>query len=134
MDKDALPFCRATLHRIRCPREPYFTQVKDYPAHPKTTGEAIRKRRRDLGLRQIDVANLVGCDETTVVNWEKGCRTPHIDHMVGIIRFPGYNPLPCGTSIAEQIIAHRKSCGLTQRKFAGQIDVDPTTLAKWERG
>ena len=76
MDKDALPFCTVTLHRMRCPRGLYFTQVKDYPAHPKTTGEAIRKRRLDLGLRQIDVAKVVGCNELMVVNWEKGYRTP----------------------------------------------------------
>jgi DNA-binding XRE family transcriptional regulator len=53
---------------------------------------------------------------------------------VGIIRFLGYNPLPCGTSIAERIIVHRKSCGLTKKEFAQQLGVDPSTLAKWERG
>jgi DNA-binding transcriptional regulator YiaG len=34
--------------------------------------EAIRKRRLELELRQIDVATIIGCDEATVVNWEKG--------------------------------------------------------------
>jgi transcriptional regulator with XRE-family HTH domain len=118
---------------MRCPHGPYFSQVKDYPANPKTIGQAIRKRRLDLDLRQIDVAKIIGCHELTIGNWEKGCRTPHINHMVGIIRFLGYNPLPRGTSIAEQIIAHRKSCGLTQRKFARALGVDPSTLARWEK-
>ena len=133
-DRDALPFCRATLHMIRCLRGPYFTQVKGYPANPKTIGEAIRKRRLDLNLRQIDVAAIIDCDEISVVNWEKGRWTPHIKHMPGILRFLGYNPLPAGSSIAERIVVHRKSCGLTQKEFAGQVDVDPSTLAKWERG
>jgi hypothetical protein len=31
-------------------------------------GEAIRKRRLDLGFRQIDVATRIGCDETAVVH------------------------------------------------------------------
>jgi len=33
---------------------PYFAQVKGYSANPKTIGEAIRKRRLDLDLRQMD--------------------------------------------------------------------------------
>ena len=36
----------------------------------------IRKRRLDLGLRQIDAAKMIGCEEMSVVNWEKGA-TPH---------------------------------------------------------
>jgi hypothetical protein len=32
-------------------------------------GEVIRKRRLDLGLRQIDVAKFIACNEMTVVNW-----------------------------------------------------------------
>jgi transcriptional regulator with XRE-family HTH domain len=119
---------------MRCPHGPYFTQVKGYPTTPKTVGEAIRKRRLDLNLRQIDVAAIIDCDEISVVNWEKGRWTPHIKHMPGIRRFLGYNPLPAGSSIAERIVVHRKSCGLTQKEFAGQVDVDPSTLAKWERG
>ena len=119
---------------MRCLHGPYFTQVKGYHANPKTIGEAIRKRRLDLNLRQIDVAAIIDCDEISVVNWEKGRWTPHIKHMPGILRFLGYNPLPAGSSIAERIVVHRKSCGLTQKEFAGQVDVDPSTLAKWERG
>jgi transcriptional regulator with XRE-family HTH domain len=131
---DALPFCKVTLRRMRCPHGPYFIQVKGYPANPKTIGEAIRKRRLDLGLRQIDVATLIGCDETTVVHWEKDRANPRLSHIPGIIQFLGHNPLPGGGTIGEGLIAHRKSRGLTQKEFAGQVHVDPSTLAKWERG
>ena len=55
--------------------------------------EAIRKPRLDLGLRQIDVAKIIGCDELTVVNWEKGLRTSPVNHLARIVRFLGYNPL-----------------------------------------
>ena len=84
---DALPFCKATLHGVRCPHGPYFTQVKRYPSDPKTIGEAIRKRRLDLGLRQIDVANLIGCNEMTVVNWEKGYTNPRRDKIERVKKF-----------------------------------------------
>ena len=79
---------------MRCPFGPYFTRVKGYPANPTTIGEAIRKRRLDLDLRQIDVAKIIGCHELTVVHWEKGYREPRINHMAGIMQFLGYNPLP----------------------------------------
>jgi DNA-binding XRE family transcriptional regulator len=86
---DALPFCKATLQGVRCPHGPYFAHVKKYPNDPKTIGEAIRKRRLDLGLRQIDVAETIGCNEMTIVNWEKGHIRPRTDKMSDIGTFLG---------------------------------------------
>jgi transcriptional regulator with XRE-family HTH domain len=57
---------------MHSPFGPHFTEKKGYPTDPKTIGEMIRKRRLDLGLRQIDAAKMIGCDEMSVVNWEKG--------------------------------------------------------------
>jgi DNA-binding XRE family transcriptional regulator len=92
--RDALPFCKATLLGVRCPHGPYFTQVKGYPSDPKTIGEAIRKRRLDLGLRQIDVASELGCNEMTVVNWEKGYTNPRPDKIACVKRFlASFKPL-----------------------------------------
>jgi DNA-binding XRE family transcriptional regulator len=92
----ALPFCWATLRGVRCPIGPYFTKVKGYPAKPRTIGEAIRKRRLDLGLRQIDVAGIIGCDQLTILNWEKGHTKPQIKKMAEVRRFlndgPSLNP------------------------------------------
>ena len=89
---DALPFCRATLQRKRCPRGVYFRQVTGYPTTPKTIGEMIRKRRLDLNLRQVDVANSIGCNETTVVNWEKNHTEPRITYLDAVVAFLGYDP------------------------------------------
>lgn len=71
-----MPFCWATLRRVRCPIGCYFTEKKGYPANPKTIGEMIRKHRLDLGLLQREVAERIGCDKMTMVNWEKGHRMP----------------------------------------------------------
>jgi len=84
---DALPFCRATLHGVRCPIGPYLARVKGHPTNPKTIGEAIRKRRLDLGLRQVKVAKIIGCNELTIVNWEKGHTNPRVNKMAGVARF-----------------------------------------------
>ena len=76
----------------------------------------------------------IGCNELTVVNWEKGHTEPRINHMAGIVRFLGFNPLSGGGTIAERLVAHRKSRGITQKELAREIGVDPGTLARWELG
>ena len=123
-----------TLHRVRCLIGPYLTEKKGYPTSPKTVGEMVRKRRLDLGLRQIDIAKIIGCDEMSVVNWEKGHRTPRINHMAGVVKFLGFNPIQSGDTLAQRLINHRKAIGKTQKDFARQIGVDPSTLARWEGG
>ncbi|MDR3405038.1 MAG: helix-turn-helix transcriptional regulator [Chthoniobacter sp.] len=130
----SLPFCWATLHRVRCPIGPYFTETKGYPANPRNVGETIRKRRLDLGLRQIDVARIIGCDEMTIVNWEKGHRTPRVNHMAEVVEFLGFDPFQNGNTMAHRLVNHRKALGITQKEFARQIGVNPSTLARWERG
>ncbi len=86
---DSLPFCRATLLGIRCPKGPYFRKVNGYPTQPNTIGEAIRKRRLDLGLRQADVAEIIGCNQMTIVNWEKGHTDPRANKMDNVKNFLG---------------------------------------------
>jgi DNA-binding XRE family transcriptional regulator len=45
--------------------------------HPAgTLGERIRKWRLERGLFQRDLAKLIGVDEMTIVNWEKGKTKP----------------------------------------------------------
>jgi DNA-binding XRE family transcriptional regulator len=72
---------------VRCPIGPYLATVKGYPAKPRTIGEAIRKRRLDLGLRQIDVARIIGCNQLTIINWEKGHMQPQTNKIARIERF-----------------------------------------------
>jgi DNA-binding XRE family transcriptional regulator len=53
----------------------------NYPKNPKTLGEYIRKWRMEKGLFQKDLANMIGVDETTIVNWEKGKTKPLKDKL-----------------------------------------------------
>ena len=94
----------------------------------------MRKRRLDLGLRQIDVAEIIGCNEMSIVNWEKGHCSPRINHMAAVVEFLGSNPIPNGDTMAPRLVNHRKALGMTQKDFARQLGVDPSTLARWERG
>jgi transcriptional regulator with XRE-family HTH domain len=37
-------------------------------------------------------------------------------------------------SLAEQILTYRRLHGLTQKKLAHLLGIDPTTIGHWERG
>lgn len=55
-------------------------------------------------------------------------------HMAAIVPFLGYDPMPKCDNMAQRIVNHRMALGMTQESFAGKIGVDPSTLARWERG
>jgi DNA-binding XRE family transcriptional regulator len=51
-----------------------------------------------------------------------------------ITQFLGYiPPLFTGQTTGQKIIAYRIIRGMSQRKLALQIEVDPATLGRWER-
>jgi transcriptional regulator with XRE-family HTH domain len=122
----SLPFCHLTF-RGKIERA-------GYPKTVKTVGDAIRKRPMDLGLRQLDVARIIGCNEMTVVNWELGHTAPSIRQITKVIAFLGFDPLGSGGTMAEKLVNHRKRLGITQKELALNLAIDPSTLARWERG
>jgi transcriptional regulator with XRE-family HTH domain len=122
-----LPFCRTEL---KAPRPP----SPHYPKQINTLGHHIRKRRFDLGLRQKQVAEILGVTESTISNWEGQRNTHALICMPAIIRFLGYNPLHAAEAVASKLTRYRISHGLTQKESAKDLGVDPSTLARWERG
>ena len=54
--------------------------------------------------------------------------------MLAIIRFLGYDPQPAANTLGERLVRQRISLGLSQKEATERIGVDPSTLAKWERG
>jgi predicted transcriptional regulator len=54
--------------------------------------------------------------------------------ITAIIVFLGYNPLPEATTLADRLVRHRTSLGMTQKEAAAEIGVDQGTSARWERG
>jgi transcriptional regulator with XRE-family HTH domain len=79
------------------------------------------------------VAEQIGVDKCSIVNWEGNHSNPALQYMPAIIEL-GYNPLRPATNWAERLIRHRMTHGLTQKESARRIGVDPSTLARWERG
>jgi ribosome-binding protein aMBF1 (putative translation factor) len=54
---------------------------RTYPKDPQTFGHYIRKWRMDKGLFQAELAEMLGVDEMTIVNWEVRGMVPAKRHM-----------------------------------------------------
>ncbi len=55
--------------------------------------------------------------------------------MPKVIDFLGYVPFEKELeTLGEKIVCYRWLKGITQKELAGQLGVDPTTLARWEKG
>jgi transcriptional regulator with XRE-family HTH domain len=122
-----LPFCHLELRAAR--RKP-----ANYPKQINSLGDHIRARRLDLNLLQKQVAVQIGVHEMTISGWEGNATVPEVRYMPAIIQFLGYNPLAAANSFHEALAATRRALGLSQRKMAAKLGVDPATLMGWEVG
>ena len=110
---------------------------KPNPAYPKvlnTLGDHMKKRRYELGLRQIDAGKQIEVTADTILNWETNACPPSIRYMPGIIAFLGYDPYPPPQTLGEQIVARRRWLGLSRKRLAKKLGVDEGALARWEKG
>ena len=123
----ASPFCHV---RLSGPKP----QQKAYPKHLKTLGDHLRKRRLDLGLLQKEVAEQLGVDTASIVNWESNEVQPMVHCLPGIFAFLGHNPLPEADDLIGKLKRLRGTLGLTQEKLAQKLGIDESTVAGWERG
>ena len=57
-----------------------------------------------------------------------------MQYTPSIIRFLGYNPLLRANGWAERFVQGRTALGLSQKEAARELRVDPSTLARWQRG
>ena len=122
-----MPFCHAEL-RASKPKPDH------YPKEINTLGDHIRKRRLDLKLLQKQVADQIGVDGTTITAWERNTTSPAVRFIPAIIQFLGYDPLPEGNSFSEHLATARRVQGLSLRKMAVELGIDPGTLLDWESG
>jgi predicted transcriptional regulator len=67
----------------------------------------------------------------TICNWEKIMTPPRLYLMSRIIQFLGYNPLEFKVvTLGQKIKEYRVERGLSLKKLAKIVDVDPGTLAR----
>ena len=120
-----MPFCHAVLKAPKPKPTPY-------PHALNTLGDHIRRKRFELELLQKDVARQIGVDEATIWNWENNATIPEIRFVPRIIEFLGYDPLPPVENLAERLKAYRMRMGLSRKKLAEHLGIDPGTLGRWE--
>ena len=127
MDMVALPFCHVEIKAKR-------PLSKAYPREPVTIGDHIRKRRLDLKMTQKQLAEELGVSEGTVWNWERNRTEPLTRHLPSIALFLGYSPLEASVqSLEERLRDYRRKTGLSQKKLAEAIGIDPSTLSRLEK-
>jgi len=98
-------------------------------------GDHIGKRGLDLGMHQKDVAALVSGTTSTFTNWEKNRCSPALRFRPKIILFLGYEPIsrtPSG--LGERIRTYKYKQGVSIKKLAEILGVDPTRPPNLERG
>ncbi len=59
-------------------------RVSRFPA--MTLGQRIRKRRLEQGLKQMELAGLLGVNPRTIVNWEKDRTRPRSSQMEAVVQ------------------------------------------------
>ncbi|MBL6614572.1 MAG: helix-turn-helix transcriptional regulator [Reyranella sp.] len=107
---------------------------KDYPENPKTLGEHLRKRRRELGLLQREVAGQMGIAVETLINWEKDRTRPVAAQFRPVIDFLGYDPSPEPKILAERVEAKRRVLGVTFEQVANYLGWDTGSLSRYLNG
>ena len=79
-----LPPCRVTLRGRK--------SQPGYPEDARILGEHLRRARLDRGLPQRQVAEVIGCHHTSLLNWERWRAEPKLRYLPGILCFLGYDP------------------------------------------
>ena len=98
-----------------------------------TTGDHIRKRRLDLKLTKRAVAQRFGVDDVTIYLWEKNRVKPSLAQIPKIIEFLGRDPSKKETEkLGDRIREYRRIHGLSQKKLADQLGINPTTIGACE--
>ena len=109
------------------------TKPTGIPQITRTYGEHIRKRRMELRLSQLKVAQILGVSECTVNNWERGRTEPTLGALPRINAFLGYQPKSAPSeTLGKRIKAYRRTEGLSRKALASKLGIDPDTLGKWE--
>ena len=88
----------------------------------------------DLGLQMVQAAKALGCQATSVANWEKSKTEPGTTHWPRVLEFLGYDPRPKKESVGEQLRRHREGRGWSQPETARKLGVSASVLWRWESG
>lgn len=88
----------------------------------------------DLKLQQKELAEILGTNASTIINWERQRNYPNCQYLKVIMDFLGYWPYdPKVKTLGQRIKRAREFRSLTLRQLGQLVHIDPTTLAHWEQ-
>ena len=83
---------------------------------------------------QTDVAEAVGVDHQTVLNWEMNHTKVSTRFMPQVMAFLGYDPREEPGPLGLRIRALRERQGFSQAALAAKLGLNTSTVNAWERG
>jgi transcriptional regulator with XRE-family HTH domain len=123
-----LSFCHLTLK----PKKPVHREK--YPDILRTWGDHIKTRRLDLKLTKRQLSLRFHIDDTTIYLWKKNRVRPSLTQIPKVIEFLGRDPFEKKIDIlADRIKDFRQIRGISQKKLAHLVGIDPSTVSNWER-
>jgi transcriptional regulator with XRE-family HTH domain len=104
-----------------------------YPDICRTWGDYIKVRRLDLKLTKRQLSLNLNVSDITIYLWERNKVKPSLAQIPKIIEFLGHDPFERkNDNLAERIKNFRRVHGLSRKKLADQLGIDPSTLEGWE--
>jgi transcriptional regulator with XRE-family HTH domain len=153
-----LPFCERTMNVSRNDIAPVWTRSFPISKEPKTIGELLRKRRFDLGIRQLQAAERLMVSQLTLSLWEMDKVYPTWAYQPRLAEYLGYDPFtnpalggpkgnetqkrpfvavlaPTGpVTLLQRIIPRRLELRKNRKQCAKELGVSVKTLWGWETG
>lgn len=98
-------------------------------------GNHIRYARYLRKLTPGEAGKQIGVGIRTLLDWEKGVRTPEGKSLPAVLGFLGYDPYPPPqTTLGERLFALRRAWGWSHEEAANAFGVAAKTWWTWEVG
>ena len=148
-----LPFCDRVVNVPRKDIAPVWTRSFPVSKQPQTIGQHLRKKRFELGIRQIEAARRLGVSNRTLSLWECDRVPPAWANQPRIVAYLGYDPFtdptvgrPRGNetidvaflaqsgplSLGHQIVKRRMELRKNREECAEEMGISARTLQAWE--
>lgn len=86
-----MPFCQITLKSAKPLKDRYNKSL--YRLKLKTIGNELKKKRLQLGISQMALAQELNVRVETIQNWEHSRSIPPVKYLPRLIDFLGYDPI-----------------------------------------
>ena len=106
---------------------------KPYPFDPVSLGDFIRKTRLDNGWDIGEAGEMIGTSTLNIGNWESNRNEVSLEFRPRVYAFIGLCPYDASFTTVERLKERREYFGLTIKKLAEILEVDPNTVSAWER-